>query len=491
VADKPIMTDSARENDKRAALAFWLLVGIIAAIGAGKSVQSDTFDPDLFWHLKVADQLRAEGIHPIVDHLSFSSIREPWTPYSWLAELAMKWSWDHLGWRIAVLAEAVMTTLIVAVIALSCLALAGPGRRFACVIATALGAGLTIPFISFRPITIAMVLLACCAWLLLRERRRQSTRAAWLIVPITALLTNIHLAAVMAPIWVGCLLIGAFIERKDVKHYAILLALSSLACLATPMLAGAVRTAWYYQSTDVMVASDIIAEMRPVYRGVGGIATLVGVAVLVAIAIQHRKRIRAGEWIWLAVGAFLMFRLAKFTPMFAMILAPVVAATLPGLRDIVLGKPAIVAALACSLAVALVRISLSFPGRGASMDQWINRRGNEVLAFPTAAANYIEQSVQPRTGRLINEFNWGGYLAWRLGDRYQVFLDGRTQLFTPQFWRQTYLSTDQDAADAIARADADAAVIPVAKNRFRKALSMLGWTSIYRDEFAEVLIPPK
>ena len=76
---------------------FWLLIGMIASIGAGKVVVSDTLDPDLFWHLRVAEQLRHGRHRPIVDHLSFSSIKEPWTPYSWLAELGMQWMWATLG----------------------------------------------------------------------------------------------------------------------------------------------------------------------------------------------------------------------------------------------------------------------------------------------------------------------------------------------------------------------------------------------------------
>src|SRR5439155_17546215 len=182
------------------------------------------------------------------------------------------------------------------------------------------------------------------------------------------------------PIWVACLLGGAIWERKDVKRYALLLAATSLTCLATPMLPGAARTAWYYQSRDVMVASPIIAEMQPVYHGVLGAVTVVLLIVLVAIAIVNRQRLRAGEWIWLIVGAGLMLRLAKFAPMFALIAAPVLAGTLPAMSDRVLRKPLVAAAIAAVLAVALVRIALGFPSRTTPMDTWINRRGPALLA---------------------------------------------------------------------------------------------------------------
>src|SRR5205823_3517174 len=108
------------------------------------------------------------------------------------------------------------------------------------------GAFLTIPFISFRPITFAMLLLAIVGWLLMRERRREKpTRAVWWIIPITALLANVHLVAVLVPIWIACLLIG---DRRRRKHYAALLATTVLACLATPMLPGMIRTALFYNS---------------------------------------------------------------------------------------------------------------------------------------------------------------------------------------------------------------------------------------------------
>src|SRR5439155_25715264 len=138
---------------------------------------------------------------------------------------------------------------------------------------TSLRSFLTIPFIRFRPITFAMLMLAVIAWLLLRDRTKRS-KLVWLIVPLTMLLANVHLCAVLVPIWVACLLGGAIWERKDVKRYALLLAATSLACRATPMLPGGAGTAWYYQSRDVMVARPIIAVMQPVYNGVLGSVTV-------------------------------------------------------------------------------------------------------------------------------------------------------------------------------------------------------------------------
>jgi hypothetical protein len=479
-------------DESRSRIGFWLLIAMISAVGVGKAVLSDTFDPDLFWHLRVAEQLRHDGIGPLVDSISFQSTRTPWTPYSWLAELVMEWLWNTFGYRATIVVEAFMVAAILALVAKSCLDFAGPERKLNGVVATAFAAYLSIPFLSFRPITMAIVLLAIVAWLLLRDRARgENTRAVWLIVPITLLLANVHLSVIVAPLWIGCGFVGAIVERdrRAMKRYGLMLALVALASIATPMLPGAIRTAWFYQSADVMVASDVIAEMRSIFAGWAGTINLVLLGVLLVFALAHRQRLRVAEWLMLLGTGVLMVRLGRFAPIFALIAAPILSRTMPPLKDRVLARPLIVPALACSLLLFVSRIVLGFPWN-QPMDAWMNRRGTALPGYPAEAAAYVEANISRRTGRLINEFNWGGYLAWRLKDRYQVFLDGRTQLYTPDFWRTTYLGPATDAGPILTAADADAAIVPIRKSRFADVLIDLGWRTAHEDKFARVLVPP-
>src|SRR5437763_12165861 len=88
----PIDSLAAR-GDQKCRAGFALLVALIALFGAGKPVLYDTLDPDCFWHLRVGEQLLREGVRPLRDSLSFASSREPWTPYSWLAEMGMAKLW--------------------------------------------------------------------------------------------------------------------------------------------------------------------------------------------------------------------------------------------------------------------------------------------------------------------------------------------------------------------------------------------------------------
>ncbi len=134
---------------------FWLIIAMITTVAVGKAVVADVHDPDFFWHIRVAEQLEREGIHPIVDHLSYSSIKTPWTPYSWLAEIAMKHIWDAGGIRLTLLFRCVMVVGIIAFITLACREFAGPERSMQTIVAMVFFAWLSFPYLSYRPATSA------------------------------------------------------------------------------------------------------------------------------------------------------------------------------------------------------------------------------------------------------------------------------------------------------------------------------------------------
>src|SRR5437667_168154 len=142
---------------------FSILLVLLMLAGAQKQVTGNTLDPDVFWHMRVGQQLLRDGIRPLVDEISFNSVRRPWTPYSWLAG------------------------------------------------------------------------------------------------PLVALAVNFHFFAAVVPLYIGCLLAGAWWERmrgregteagieaveltRRVGRYAILAAAALVACAATPMLSGIVDT---------------------------------------------------------------------------------------------------------------------------------------------------------------------------------------------------------------------------------------------------------
>jgi hypothetical protein len=188
------------------------------------------------------------------------------------------------------------------------------------------------------------------------------------------------------------------------------------------------------------------------------------------------------------IATALLLRMGRFAPLFAPIAAATLAASLPPMSGKVLARPAICGLLGCILMVGIVRLIAMFPDSQTSLSAWLNRHGPDTPGYPCQAADFVAQRIS--SGRIINEFSWGGYLSWRLGDRYQVLLDGRTQVYSPAFWRTIYFGSTEQSKPLLASSGARAAVLPMRKSRFRAQLIAMGWQSAFHDERAEVLLPP-
>jgi hypothetical protein len=70
-------------------------------------------------------------------------------------------------------------------------------------------------------------------------------------------------------------------------------------------------------------------------------------------------------------------------------------------------------------------------------------------------------------------------------------MDGRTQLFTKEFWNAAALGSPAQRRQFLAAIPADAAIVRAAHSPLGDALTGLNWKTVYRDEFARVLVPPR
>jgi hypothetical protein len=475
-------------------LNFWLIIALQMLCIAQKAARFSTLDPDAFWHLNVARQLHRDGIRPLVDDISYMSIRTPWTPYSWLAEMGMKAAWDIGGLRGAIVAQALVGAIVIAFVALACLQMTErppqSSRYMPAVVGTFLACIWMLVFLAFRPVTLAIAILAACAWLLLRDRRLgERSRAVWLIVPLTALLVNVHVFVILVPAWIAALLVGAIVERKSIRRYAVMLILSLATFACTPMLRGMIDAIAHLPVSDPMTAARQQQELQTLWSEPYGTFIAITAGLSLVWIVHKRKLLRAGEWIWLIGMTIPLVRYGRLAPFFAVIAAPMTARTLPGPSDRMLDRSIIALVCVFALGLGLWQTVAALPRAANNPSIWLNHLGPNAQGYPCAAADYVEQHIAPRSGHLINEMNEGGYLGWRLYPKWQIFVDGRTPIYPPDVWR-TYMGSIADVKRLLAPVDADAAILPIRKSRLRAALSELGWTSVYRDERAEVLLPP-
>ncbi len=253
------------------------------------------------------------------------------------------------------------------------------------------------------------------------------------------------------------------------------------------MLGGTLSAIREYMTSNPLTANPMIAELEPMYRGKAHQITLMFVAIIIACAMVRRS-LRAGEWLWLGGMSILFIKCGRAAPLFAPIFAPMMSWSLPKLSDRALGRKSVNFGALAVILIGAIRIGFSLPDNSRP-EAWMNRNGPDLPGYPTKAAEFVDARVHPSTGRLINEFDWGGYLAWKL-PQYQVLLDGRTQLYSADFWHKTYLDDKHETTKLLASLQADAAILPAGTSRFRDSLHQLGWKRVFNDARAEVFVPP-
>src|SRR5262249_15628561 len=137
---------------------------------------------------------------------------------------------------------------------------------------------------------------------------------------------------------------------------------------------------------------------------------------------------RPDQFLTVLVASHLALALVtqRYVPLLAIVAAPLVARSLTtALRldphgNMPFPRPHAIAHAA--LAAAFVVLAATAMPTHAGLDA--NLRAGE---FPVDAVRFLRR--QPNLGRLLNSFNWGGYLIYSLYPDYLVSIDGRTTVY--------------------------------------------------------------
>jgi hypothetical protein len=472
---------------------FLFALGLIAT--ALFFLGPQTVDPDLFWHLRVAELVEAGGPRPLVDAFSYNSGPTPWIPYSWLAELGMLRAVEGLGAAALFLLPLVCYLLTVLFIALAVARRARATLKGAAIVTVF--AALLLPFIGLRPVTFAFPLCAFAVWAVtgMRKGGRRWT-ALMALVPITALCANVHLYFLFIPALLLAWGAGTWsrrrlaAEREALVCVAIAVTALLVALDANPFQLKLLGVAAHYLMSDVMVSSGAIVEMRPFY----GLGPLVLIASMLLVAWPAAgllsRRLKAHdrpELALLILAVALLLALGRYVPLAAMILAPLAAryGAWPRLAPAA-ARRARAVALGTLLGVT-VYTGQTLIGRpfGGELSTHLESESG----YPVAAAGFVRDSVPRTGGRLVNEMGWGGYLIYALWPRYQVMMDGRTQVYPAAFWRDAYVNaTEASRAQLIRRAGADVAVLPRGSAWADLLAAEPGWRRAYDDSVATVWV---
>lgn len=404
-----------------------LIVGLLAT--AARAVT----DPDIWWHLRTGQLVLQNHAVFHSDPYSYTRFGHPWTNHEWLSDVLIFSLYRIAGWAGLIVAFAALVSATLMLVFLRC-----TGRPYIAGIVTAWGAIAGTAVWGVRPQMLSLFLASLL--LLAHDRWDRQSGKWWLVVPAMLLWVNLHAGfalgiALLVLFMAGDALDAAFglvawaPARAGLRNLALVL----LACLAViPVNPYGVRMYWYPLATlgSASMQKYIAEWFSPNFHQAEYSPLLFFLlAVFAGLAISPR-RLRPSQALFLAAGSLAALYSVRHIPIFVLLAAPVLAGLAQGWLEQhrpsfgqVSQRPtparmllnAALLVTACALAVFQVRRVI------------IRQPETEAATFPAAAVSFLKN--QPLPGNLLNHYNWGGYLIWKLYPQHRVFIDGRADLY--------------------------------------------------------------
>jgi len=399
----------------------------VACLAVHLGTKSPIADPDLGWHLKGGEHVWRHWWPPTADEFAYTIEGQPWIAYSWLAELVFWMAASRVGFHALIVLCAALVAAAFVVVYRTCREAGATAA--AAYGATTLGVIATASYVSQRP-GMASFLLAAIFWrAVLRHRRGEPVRL-WLLPVLLIVWANVHVLFFVGIAWLWAAALWGAAEatlgrtpaRAGSWHA---LALTAAAATVAPMVNpyGLTLLQHVHDLTSQPATLGVITEFAsPDFHGAGILVLPLLLALLGALGWATE---RPDPFVLAVVTlqAGLALYMQRNVPFLAIVAAPMLAraATVAaGTQPTVparLGRTHVAAHAMC--AAAFVALAASALPTRSGFDANVRPE-----AFPVDAVRFLR--TQPPLGRMMNGYNWGGYLIYTLHPRYHVSIDSRS-----------------------------------------------------------------
>jgi len=467
---------------------------MILAIGLFAMAARNVTDPDVWWHLRTGQLILQNHAVFHTDPYSFTKFGQPWVNHEWLSDLVIFIVYRTAGWAGLILVFAAIVSTAFMCVFWRC---SGPPYLAAAV--TVLGAIASAPSWGVRPQTFS--LLFASLFLLILERSSAHENLLWYTLPITLMWVNLHGGYAIGIAFMFLFIVGDLVDvalgfQKWSESRARLqkLVLALAACLAIiPLNPYGFRMYGYPVETvsSSSIQSYISEWLSPNFHdGMFLPLLLMLLAIFVAAAVSP-LRLRPRELLLLAATTWAALHSARHIAIFVLVAAPLLSrliyAWLSQNRGAAFpAKPASAIpilrlcngiVLAAFLAFTQIRVRQVVNGQS----------GAEARTLPSAAVSFFSNNQLP--GPLLNYYNWGGYLIWKLYPAYRVYIDGRSDLYGDAFMDQagaTYNISNESWREPLEKWQIRSVILPPNAPLVSALRCQIGWKEVYGDPQAVI-----
>ena len=484
------------------------------------------FDLDIWLHLKTGEYIVQNRVIPTQDIFSFTMPSKPWTDHSWLFQVATylaynRWQADGLIFLECLLV--VLSFFVLFLIGYRTLdAYLEVGLLLS---ATALGC---ISRFNIRPDLLSALFFVLYLCLL---RFHIDKKALWLLVPVQVLWVNVHGYFFLGPLLVLLFILADFLASKlaflpqrmrensllseeALGRLKVLFLAVLLASFLNPRgLRGAAYplfVAWEALTGRMQIFLRYVLELQPTLafaRRPGNFYYILGGLSIFSMALNFRRLKIVDALLFLL---FLLFSQTLRNIVFFMFACNIIivsnmepllsniAQKLGGLKD---SRQKLYLIFRC-LASLVILLWL-----GLKVDRSLSQSYYDFDSMETKSAlEGIDQRSYPKkgvdfvlehhlAGNMFNDFNSGAYLIGRVFPQHRVFIDGRTEFYGPEFFKEYMdaMKKDVSAFEALERRYGITGVfVSMALTGPADLLSYLyhnpRWRLVYLDESAVIFL---
>jgi len=448
-------------------------------------------DPDVWWHLKTGEYIAQHRSVPRTDPFSYTRAGAPWVAHEWLTDLLLFQIQRTIGFAGLILIFAAILCAAFFLLYLRC----GPAPYVAG-IATLCAAWATTPIWGVRPQVLSFLLTSL--WLLILERSDRNPKLLWWTVPLTLLWVNLHAGFALGLGLSALFLAGALLERflghaTPNPPWLMSASILFLDLLLVPLNPNGTRLFSYPIETlgSTTMQNYIVEWASPNFHRLEYWPFLIIILATFATLSWSRIPVRPRDLLVLLVSLYAGLVSIRLMPFFILIAVPIISRRL-GIWPKTAhqsGRPVYTFRVYLNAAI-LVAMSVF---AGAHVARVIQRQPQaEADQFPLRAVSFLQ--AHPPAGPIFNDYDWGGYLIWKLFPSTPVFIDGRADLYGSQLFH--------DFADAyqlkgpwrqiLQRWHIETVIVPPESALATGLRSAPGWIVSYQDSQAIIFttFPP-
>ena len=455
-----------------------------------------SIDSDLGRHLVLGDYILDNSTIPTRNILSFTLDGEPRPPYEWLAQMLFALAHRLLGLDGVILLTATLIGFTFAIL-FQHTNDRNKSPLIACILVFLAVAAASIHWLP-RPHIVTIFLLVI--WIDRLERLRREETSRLFAFPLIMLFwANLHGGFIFGFLAWGAYLTGWLWEKlrgTASSQAGRNLFLAGMYSLAASILTPDLWRSWeaVLNNRSTYILSRTAETMPPVLTD----PTILPFTVLLLLTIllfSINWRILPPSHLFLLGGlGFISLLMARTIPLFAVAAVPILGELLQKslarfnfwshIEDRFAGfrtneRMSLIAFIPVLLAV------MYFASYNRKNHLSIHEFSPQT--FPVQAVDWLEENPQP--GNMFNEFNWGGYLLYRLWPQQKVFLDSQSDFYGEPLMREyeTIILAQGNWRILLEKYDVAWVIIPPGLP-IAAELKKEDWIPRYEDETTVILV---